>query len=156
MELFFFRHGESEPPGATATDDERQLTDIGRDDTRLVAETLQRAGVGFDQLFSSPLIRARQTSEILGEAFGLQAQVTDGLRSGAELGGVQRLLTEHPAQRSLLVGHEPDLSRMIAQLIGGGRIRMGTSAVACVQMDRIEPGAGRLMWLVTPEVLPAG
>ncbi|MGD0112407.1 MAG: phosphohistidine phosphatase SixA [Armatimonadota bacterium] len=156
MELFFFRHGEAEPPGATATDDERQLTDIGRDDTRLVAAALQRAGMVFDGLLSSPLIRARQTSEILAEALGLQVQVTDGLRSGAELGGIQRLLAERPGQRTLLVGHEPDLSRMIAQLIGGGRIRMGTSAVACVQMDRIEPGAGRLMWLVTPEVLPAG
>jgi phosphohistidine phosphatase len=156
MELFFVRHGEAEPPGVTATDDERQLTEIGRDDTRLVAETLQRAGVAFEQLLSSPLIRARQTSEILGDAFGLQVQVTDALRSGADLGGVQRLLSEHPGQRTLLVGHEPDLSRIISQSIGGGRIRMGTSAVACVQMYRVEPGAGRLMWLVTPEVLPAG
>jgi phosphohistidine phosphatase len=156
MELFFFRHGDAEPPGATATDAERQLTQTGRDDTRLVSATLQRVGVAFDQLFSSPLIRARQTSEILAAAFGLQVQVVEDLNSGAELGGIQRLLSQHPGQRTLLVGHEPDLSRMVARLIGGGRIRMGTSAVACVQMDRIEPGAARLMWLVTPEVLPAG
>jgi len=153
MEICFFRHGEAELPGATATDEERQLTETGRDDTRLVAETLQRAGVVFGRLFTSPLIRARQTAEIVGEVFGLPPQTTELLRPGVGLGEIQKLLSDQPSSHVLLIGHEPDLSRVVSQLIGGGRIRLATSGVACVQMDRVEPGAARLMWLVAPEVV---
>ena len=155
MELFLCRHGQAEPAGATATDEERQLTETGRDETRLVAGALQRAGLSFDQLFSSPLTRARQTAEILGEILGVSAEVTERLCPGRRLGDVQRLLADRHGGRFLLVGHEPDFGRIASQLIGGGRIRMATSGIACVQTDRVEPGAGRLIWLVTPEVLPS-
>ena len=156
MEICFFRHGEAEPAGVTATDAERQLTETGRDDTRLVAETLTQAGLVFEHLFSSPLIRARQTAEILSEVFGLSVEVAERLRPGCGLGDIQQLLAGRPSARFLLVGHEPDFGRIASQLIGGVRIRLATSGIACVQTDRLEPGAGRLMWLVTPEVLPAG
>ncbi len=154
MEICFFRHGEAEPAGATATDAERQLTETGRLVTRLVAEMLRHAGLSFTRLYSSPLIRARQTADLLAAAFGLSAEVTALLRAGCGLGDVQQLLADQRQGRFLLVGHEPDCGQIASQLIGGGRIRMATSGIACVQADRIEPGAARLMWLVTPEVAP--
>jgi phosphohistidine phosphatase len=156
MEICFFRHGEAEPAGATATDAERQLTEAGRQDTRLVAEVLRRAGLAFTHLYASPLIRARQTAEILAGIVGLSAEVTERLRAGCGLGDVQQLLADQRQGHFLLVGHEPDCGQIVGQLIGGGHIRMATSGVACVQTDRVEPGAARLMWLVTPEVAPAG
>jgi phosphohistidine phosphatase len=156
MEICFFRHGEAEPAGMTATDAERQLTETGRQDTRLVAEMLRRTGLSFTRLHSSPLIRARQTADILGGIFDLSAEVTERLRAGCGLGDVQQLLADQRQGHFLLVGHEPDCGQIVSQLIGGGRLRMATSGIACVQTDRVEPGAGRLMWLVTPEVAPAG
>ena len=59
----------------------------------------------------------------------------------------------------LLVGHEPAWSEATALLIGGGRIRMPTGAVAKVAVDvtrwrAVAPGSGVLGWMVVPRLLP--
>ena len=155
MDLYFCRHGEAEPAGATQTDAERQLVEAGRDDTRLVADALARAGLTFSHLFSSPLIRARQTAEIVAGVFGVSVEATERLRPGSRLGEVADLLAGQTGEGFFLVGHEPDFGDLVSQLVGGGHVRMATSAVAYVHIDRVEPGRGRLMWLVTPEVFAA-
>jgi phosphohistidine phosphatase len=106
-----------------------------------------------EAIFTSPLTRARQTGEILQEVFGVRAQAEPGLASGCSLGVVQEMAGRHPGGRMVLVGHEPDLSRMVGQLIGGGRVRMAKSGAARVDVERVEPGAGALVWVVGPEVV---
>jgi phosphohistidine phosphatase SixA len=100
-------------------------------------------------------VRARQTADILQEVFGVPPQVEDTLRCGCALGQVQELVAEHSYERIILVGHEPDFGRMVGRLIGGGRVYMKKSGVARVELERVEPGAGVLVWLLSPGVLPA-
>ena len=59
----------------------------------------------------------------------------------------------------LLVGHEPVWSEATALLIGGGRIRMPTAALALVAVDvtrwsAVAAGSGQLAWMVVPRLLP--
>ena len=154
MELYFFRHGEAEPASAGGTDEARELTARGRQESRSTAEALLRAGLRPEAIYTSPLIRARQTGEILGEVFGLHPQAHERLRCGAGLGDVQALAAERGLARIMLVGHEPDLSTIVHQLTGG-RVKMRTSCCARVDADRVEPGLGMLVWLLGPEVLPS-
>ena len=156
MELYFLRHGEAEPPAPGGTDDARQLTERGRQDARSVAQALHRAGVRPEVILTSPLTRARQTGEELEEVFGVSARVEERLRSGCTLGDIQDVLADRPEARFVLIGHEPDVSRMVGRLIGDARVKMQTSCVARVEAEQVEPGGGMLIWLLSPQVAGAG
>jgi phosphohistidine phosphatase len=153
MQLYLFRHGEAEPARESG-DDARELTAKGRDDVRRTAEALARAGAKPDAIVASPLVRARQTAEIAGRVLGAAWQTDARLRPGATLGPVQALLAAGQWQRIMLVGHEPDLSSIIGQLTGG-RVKMRAGGVARVDAERIEPRAGVLLLLTSPDMFPA-
>ena len=153
MELYFFRHGEAAPASAGETDEARELTATGKQESRSMAQALLRAGLRPEAVCTSPLARARQTGEILGEVFGLPPQADERLRCGATLGDVQTLAAERGLARIMFVGHEPDLSTIVHQLTGG-RVKMRTSCCARVHADPVEPGLGILLWLLAPDVFP--
>ncbi len=69
MEFYIVRHGIAEGYAAGG-DAERALTEEGRTKIAEVAAGLARAGVEIDHLYSSPLLRARQTAEILAGPLG--------------------------------------------------------------------------------------
>ena len=152
MELYFFRHGEAQPPSAGGTDEARDLTDAGRQAVRTLADALLRAGLHPDAICTSPLIRARQTGEILGDVLGITPQADERLRCGAALGDIQAIAADRGLARILFVGHEPDLSTITHQLTGG-MVKMRTSCCARVDADRVEPGLGILTWLLAPDLL---
>ena len=156
MELYFFRHGDSEEPSATVSDAERQLTEVGRRETSAVATALRRAGLRPEIIVTSPLRRARQTAEIIQNLFGISAQPDERLAPGCSLAQVRELARHHPYARILLVGHEPDFSRIVGQLIGTASVGMAKSGLARVHCDRIEPGAGTLIWLLSADLFPEG
>jgi len=70
MKLYFLRHAEAQD----GTDDgARALTAHGKKEAREVGRFLKRAGIEFDAAYSSPLVRARQTAEIVLEICGSAA-----------------------------------------------------------------------------------
>lgn len=150
MELYFFRHGDAEPAGAGRTDEERQLTARGREETLAVAQMLARASVRPDIILTSPLLRARQTADILSEALGVSADVEKRLRPGCALGDLQAAIGAREVPRLLLVGHEPDFSQIVGRLAGGGRVEMEKSGLARVDCPNLGPGEGVLVWLASP------
>jgi phosphohistidine phosphatase SixA len=91
MDLYLVRHGEAEAAGVGG-DEARELTDKGMRDSRAVAEAVARAGAKLEAIWTSPLVRARQTAEIIGRVLGVTAHSDERLRPGATLGGVQDLL----------------------------------------------------------------
>ena len=61
-------------------------------------------------------------------------------------------------ERLMLVGHEPASSETVALLVDGGNLGLPTAAVAGIELDiegwgEIEPGRGRLVYLVPPRLL---
>jgi len=75
------RHGES-IANVTHTFASRKLdlplTEFGRKQVIEIAEPLKK--IGFTRLYSSPLLRARQTAEIIGKKCGLKPFVIESLR----------------------------------------------------------------------------
>lgn len=155
MDLYFLRHGDAEPASAATPDEARRLTERGRRETHAVAEALHRAGLRPEAILTSPLARARETGEILQEVFGVSARADERLGSGCGLGAIQAIMSERAEQRVLFVGHEPDLSTIVGRLIGSARVQMKKSGFAHAQAERIEPGQGILVWLLTPQLLRA-
>lgn len=147
MELYFLRHGDA------LSAEPRALSEEGADEGRMVAERLKALGLRPDAILSSPLVRAQQTAQIVGEVLGIEPQVSDLLDSGARLEAIAQAARAHRrAERLLLVGHEPDFSGAIRRLTGGA-VDMKKAGIARVDCDRVEDGAGVLKWLAPPKLM---
>src|SRR5688572_3547400 len=107
MELYIIRHGDAidqNDPQVTG-DGMRWLTDEGRDEVTISARLLAKLGVRPDLVLTSPMVRARQTAEIVTDMVGPKGgpEISDHLVYGGSLAGVLADITErdHP-QRIVL------------------------------------------------------
>jgi broad specificity phosphatase PhoE len=81
VKLCFVRHGESEANTQHVISNREstfKLTERGRGQVMMLADNLK--DIPFTAIFSSPILRARETAEILSRAFDLPYQVTEALR----------------------------------------------------------------------------
>lgn len=151
MRLFFVRHGVAEDVAPSGLDADRRLTPEGIREVEVVAACLAALDLRLDAILSSPLVRARQTAEIVAKALGMRDRlsIASELAHGFGIDALQRLLaSEGEARRVMLVGHEPTLSETIRQLVGGGTIHMGKAACAVVKAGKLAPGNGVLEMLL--------
>jgi phosphohistidine phosphatase len=154
MEIYFLRHGLADWPNWNRPDSERPLTDEGVERMKAQAKTMKRLGLAPDLIAASPLVRAQQTAQIVGDRFNLTINVTLLLAPGFDLTKLTAIVRDLPNVKELMVvGHEPDFSQTITSLIGGGRIVMKKGGLARVEILSIEPLAGQLVWLLAPKVL---
>lgn len=157
MQLLLLRHGIAEDGHARLSDFDRALTARGRAELAHIARGLQRLKITPDAILSSPLVRAWQTAELVAPALGREAEIVDGLASGADWEDFQQLIEQWSASGSLmLVGHEPDLSMVAAVLVGApeGSLVLKKAGLIRVDIDGpVQPGRGRLRWLLTPRQL---
>ena len=115
------RHGPAEDEAASGKDGDRALTPSGRDRVRLVARELIRRGKTQQTVLSSPLVRARQTAEIVLQEAGLSGTALELRNELAMSGHASDLVREVVAakrKRVILVGHEPELSSLVFELTG--------------------------------------
>src|SRR5262245_40574255 len=114
MKLYLLRHGiaAERGTGQHASDADRPLTAKGRRKLRRAAAAIRAMELSFDAILSSPLVRARQTAELVAKALHCRhrLELTDLLAPGADAAGLVRRLKQLKPQSVLLVGHEPDLS----------------------------------------------
>jgi phosphohistidine phosphatase len=138
-------------------DFDRALTSEGRAQLDDIARALRRLKLAPHPLLSSPLVRARQTAEAVAPALGATVEIAEELQSGATLEAFLRLMRRYGgAEAIMFVGHEPDLSETAAALIGAGPNALTLKKAGLIRVDidaRLEPGRGRLRWLLTPHQL---
>jgi phosphohistidine phosphatase len=147
-QLWLLRHAEAEPHG-TRTDAARRLTDRGRAQARVAGIAIERLHSGFEQVLFSPKVRAQETAELAAE--GWDPQQRELLRAHPPLAGgfdaaqaLDAISGIGADGRLLMVGHEPDLSHVIAQLTGG-RVDVKKGGLAIV---RLEGMSGELVALM--------
>ena len=158
-ELYLIRHAIAADRGSEWPDDtKRPLTERGMNRFKDAVKGLRRLDVAVDEIFTSPLVRARQTAEIL--AAGLDGKppikVLDALAPGQTSASVMTQLARVAKRRRIaLVGHEPELGELAAHLIGAGRALSFKKGGIC----RIDLGsltskrAASLTWFLPPNVL---
>lgn len=154
MIIYLLRHADAEashPDG----DASRRLTKRGRNALRAAAPLWLRLKVKPDVVLTSPLVRAVETAELLREGTGAPEPIEDDrLRPGATWDAVSAAIGERShARRVMLVGHEPDLSEIAAELTGAAAVRMRKGAVACLEFTGA-PAArtAELAWLIDPDL----
>ena len=162
LELLVMRHAKSDWDAGAGHDHERPLAERGVKAARKVGRFLAAAEMVPELVICSTAVRARTTVELAAEAGNWRCPV-EHTRAfyGAEPAAVVAEIASRVAPpRLMVVGHEPTWSELVSLLVGGGGVRMATAAVACLELpanewSAIEPGAGRLVWLVTPKLMQA-
>ena len=163
MNLFLLRHAIAVPHGYPGIDrdGDRPLTPKGEKKMRQIAEGLVALGVTLDLILSSPLVRARQTAEILAKVYNEEEKLkySDHLA----VGGDPRMLINDVNQRFgavdnvVLVGHEPSLSELVSVLLSGDPglpFTMKKGGVCKLAVDKLIYGrCATFEWLLTPAQL---
>ena len=81
-------------------------------------------------------------------------QVEASLACGFSVADLPPLLLDHEECPDLvLVGHEPDFSHTVSVLTGGGDLVCKKGSLIRVDLYRLDPPAGELVWLIPPRVL---
>ncbi|MDX1965792.1 MAG: phosphohistidine phosphatase SixA [Planctomycetaceae bacterium] len=154
LEVWIMRHGEAADPDQAASDAERPLTELGRRQVGGLARWLMARTAPPERILHSALKRARQTANLFAD----ELQALDLLQESAVMAPgmtAQRLLQELAAtadSRVLCVGHQPDIGRCVAEMIGGGRFTIAPGFCAAITFrGPIVVGAGSLQWVCDPD-----
>jgi phosphohistidine phosphatase len=164
MNLYLMRHGiavAADDP-SVSHDNERPLTNKGVKRMRRAARGLRRLEIKFDGILTSPLLRARQTADIVAAVLGMESRLEEITELAPE-SSVQHLifgLTRYQDRdHLLLVGHQPLLGQTLASLIDPSRgaklefdLRKGS--LCRVEIDGLPADKpGMLHWLMTAKQL---
>ena len=110
-----------------AEDADRPLTEKGEKQARDVAKGLQAKGIRIDTLLTSPLVRAKQTAEILVKNWDGKAPeivFCDELIPDVRPKKLAKRLRQIAAERVGLIGHNPQLRYFGSWLIGSKRAQL--------------------------------
>ena len=163
MNLFLLRHGHAVERDEFdyVRDGLRPLTPRGKKQLRAVTAAARAMGLHFDAIWSSPLVRARQTAEIV--AAGMYLKQPLSLVDELKPGGDARQLIQKIArpdkvlENLLLVGHEPDLGGLISLLVtghAGAGFALKKSGLAKLETEKLRAAkCATLAWLLTPAQL---
>jgi phosphohistidine phosphatase len=162
MDLYIVRHAWAGHYGDPEWPDDalRPLSPEGRKRFARVVQKLAGKEFAPQVIATSPLLRCRQTAEIVAEGAPGHPQVVelDALEPGSDLEELVAWTVRQAEdyQRLAWVGHAPDVGHLTAALIGQSRawIRFAKGGVAAVRFDnQIAPGEGELRWLATAKIL---
>ena len=161
MQLYIVRHGiaiDREDP-KSPPEAERYLTEEGIEKTKQVAKSVAALGVSADFLVSSPYVRALQTAEIFANALDYAKEKiskSETLLPGAEPSAFFReLAKQKEASCVFCFGHAPHVDDLLTAAVGAKQhiTEMKKGGVALVELRRVSPPSGRLVWLATPKLL---
>ena len=160
IHLYLVRHAIAEDRGEKWPDDTRRpLSTEGKIRMETQVTGLEAIGVEIEEVLTSPLVRTRQTAEILAQGLSSRPKLTElpALAPGHSAKEVLSALKDYSRRTRLaLVGHEPGIGDLSAALIGARTpITFKKGAVALIRVDRLPPdaGSGTLCWFVTPKIL---
>jgi phosphohistidine phosphatase len=120
MKLYVMRHSIAEDGSVDGTDGARALTREGRDRAREVARALVALEEAPKVVVSSPLVRALQTAEIVHAyvSVELPLRIDGAIAPGGDLLAMVLAAARAGKKRMMVVGHEPDMSGLVARLVG--------------------------------------
>jgi phosphohistidine phosphatase len=161
MEIYILRHGIAIERGAPGykKDSDRPLTSEGEEKMHQIAAALLAMDLKFDLMLSSPYERASRTAQIVADELDDEVTFTKFLEpEGNPLALIGQINDAGP-ERVLLVGHEPDLSRLISVLISGASdaaFELKKGGLCKMTTRKLSFGrCATLNWLLTPKQLRA-
>jgi phosphohistidine phosphatase len=135
--LLILRHAKSSWEDASLDDRERPLNKRGRRDAPRIGDLIRQQEVPPDTIVTSDALRARTTAETVAEAAAYSGKIVVDRRlylaGPADIVDVLRTLREPEAGTVMIVGHNPGLEELVAQLTGEEQ-RLPTAALAQIAL----------------------
>lgn len=159
MKLLLIRHAAAvEPEEFPGGDLDRPLTEEGRKKARRAFKVLAGLHPDIEVILTSVARRAMETGDILARGIGKAERVaTERLNPGCGVADLARALAELPSPPGVVavVGHEPDLSHILAHVAGAGTLRVRFKKAACAVVDINQQLKGELQAFLPPAALLA-
>lgn len=159
--LYIIRHGIAGERLEDEKEDElRSLTKKGKKEFKAISKELRDLDVRFDEVISSPLIRALETAEIAHKycSDSNKIVVSELLRPDGSYTPLIQYLNKLKAKGSVaIVGHEPFLSIFASYCLTNTKdpiINLKKGGVLALEIDKmIKPGNSKLLWLLEPKFM---
>jgi phosphohistidine phosphatase SixA len=153
--LFLLRHAHAGDPMKFAGDDDlRPLSEKGHRQSERVGRLLAGSDDGPDALITSPRVRAEETARGVAAVLGLEVTVDRRLAGPLDADTVAAIVADSGAEAPCLVGHDPDFSEVLGELLGLSVVPMRKAAIARIDFPGgIRAGRGQLRFLVPPELI---
>lgn len=146
MDIVLMRHGRAAQRGGhEGPDEQRPLTSGGLKKLRRAMAGLRKVVPHLERVVTSPLLRARQTAEVVAEGYAVPLKEVASLAPGNEPQAITRWLARQHDNVILMVGHEPDLGRLASWYLTGSSesfLPMKKGAICMIHFDG-KPAAAR-------------
>ncbi len=159
MKLYVVRHAIAEERGKKVYEnDDRPLTKIGVRKMDKNAKGIAKIIPSSLSIISSPLKRARNTSEILASKLQKSASISlsDDLLPGATVENIIQLCKAHSDHEAIMiVGHEPSLGKFVSTILQQRiqSVQLKKGAICCVEFNCDQPKKSELLFYIPPRVL---
>jgi phosphohistidine phosphatase len=159
MDLFILRHGQAGQKSTSSKDFDRSLTVEGQQEIVKISNALNSFEIEFDHIYTSPLVRAKQTAEIVSESLKFRGNIQEvvALKPECNKAELYTMLSKlKQDSMSIIVGHQPYLSELICEAISQSscRINLKKGGLARLKIISTIPKIkGELRWLLTPKLL---
>ena len=154
MHIYLVQHGAAVPKDEN---EERPLSDQGRDDINKVASFLARSGVSVPRVIHSGKLRAMETALLLSGVIGPGNMVEEAETGLAPDDSTDLFFAaiEEWTDDAIIVGHLPFMAKLASRLVTGNEdetvVHFKPGSVAC--LERGENGGGwTVSWFVRPEL----
>lgn len=154
--LVLLRHGIAEEASPEKKDEDRSLTAEGHARMKQIARGLEATLPKAGAIYSSPLLRAVQTSLWVSKAYRSRVDIntTDALTPDATAKQFRALVAGIQERRAIIVGHEPNLTNNLRALTGlkeSDAIELKKGGCYGIRLNA--DGSAVLEWLLPPRIL---
>ena len=157
MQVLFIRHAEAVDADRFKGEDLlRPLTSQGRRNARKAYGYLAKVMDPPDVLITSEAVRAQETADIFAACFGVRKiKISPLINPGSEPRHYRKLIREigFKLKRIAIVGHEPDLASIVADIVAPDRLNIRIKKGACVEVEVNDHFRGDLLTLVPLRIL---
>lgn len=155
--LYLIRHADAGDPSEwIGPDTERPLSGKGVKQVARLAATLLAAETAIDEIRYSPARRCVETATVLSAVLEVEAVADERLLDGPPIAQLARMFDRKGVARLALVGHEPNLSRLLSELTGITSLSVEKGALIRIDLPNgVSAGSGRLVTIVPPSLLRA-
>lgn len=156
MHIFILRHADAE--SLKTTDAMRGLTDKGKAQAAKVGEYCKRVCISPDVILSSPYKRAMETASLVAGVLNDDVIQESFLTSGMDpqTAFLELKTYEGKMDSVMLVGHQPDLSLLIAFLLGISQpdaIAVSKACLIGIEISDWKPGNGTLELMIPVQLM---
>jgi phosphohistidine phosphatase len=155
MKLILARHGAAEDKADSKEDADRILTAEGREQADLLGRVVAATMGTVDGLWTSPLMRALQTAGTASKHLKIKPTVEPHLALSGDLEQLTWKLHREALSTVVLVGHQPDLGRLAARLLGFvSEVSLKKGGVCIIETKDPAKQVGRAVATLEPRQYP--